>query len=238
MTTTAQKNNEQPYRKEIDELAREFEEAAPEGVLRWALQRFGRRVTLATGFGREGCVLVHMLAGIDRNARISYLDTGLLFPETYSLRDGLEARYGVRFTGQAPDLDLERQASLYGERLWKRDPERCCNLRKVEPLKKALAGLNAWITAIRRDQTTARANAGVVEWDAKFSLVKINPLARWSAGDVSRFIAENDVPYNPLHDEGYPSIGCVPCTSLVQIGEDPRAGRWRGVAKTECGLHR
>jgi phosphoadenosine phosphosulfate reductase len=236
MTTTVKTKTLDSH--EIYELTEQFEEAAPEDVLRWALQRFGTKVGLATGFGAEGCVLVHMLASIEQNARIFYLDTDLLFPETYDLRDRLQIHYGVRFDRQATDLGLEEQASLCGERLWETNPDRCCNLRKVEPLKKALAGLDAWITAIRRDQSASRANAGVVEWDAKFGLVKINPLVRWSSEDVWNFIAEHDIPVNPLHDQGYPSIGCRPCTTLVQIGEGPRAGRWRGREKTECGLHR
>jgi len=236
--TTALKTDGKLYREEIEELARRFEEIAPEEILCWALQRFGKGVALATGFGAEGCVLVHMLANIDKNARISYLDTGLLFPETYDLRDRLQVRYGVRIERQASALSLEEQAARHGENLWESDPDRCCNLRKVKPLKKALSGLDAWITAIRRDQTPARAKAGVVEWDSKFGLVKVNPLARWSSKDVWKFIVEHDVPYNPLHDVGYPSIGCRPCTTFVQIGEDPRAGRWPGREKTECGLHR
>lgn len=223
---------------DIERLSDLFEEAAPETVLRWAIQRFGTRVALATGFGAEGCVLVHMLAGIQPDPRIFYLDTDLLFPETYDLRDRLEARYGIRFERQGAELSLEDQAALYGEKLWETNPDQCCNLRKVQPLTKMLSGLDAWITAIRRDQTPDRANAKVVEWDKEFDLVKINPLARWSAKEVWKFIVEHNVPYNPLHDHGYPSIGCRPCTTLVQIGEDPRSGRWRGNAKTECGLHR
>ena len=237
MVATGLKSDEKQNNEEIKKLAVRFEEAAPEEVLRWALQRFGKGVALATGFGAEGCVLVHMLANIDQNARISYLDTGLLFSETYDLRDRLQIRYGVSIQRQEPDLNLEEQASRYGEKLWERKPDQCCNLRKVQPLIKALAGLDAWITAIRRDQSPARSNAKIVEWDAKFGLIKINPLARWSSKEVWKFIVENDVPYNPLHNEGYPSIGCRPCTTLVQIGEDPRAGRWRGKVKTECGLH-
>jgi len=236
--TTALKTDGKLYREEIEELAQRFEKAAPEEVLRWALQRFGKGVALATGFGAEGCVLVHILANIDQNARIFYLDTDLLFQETYDLRDRLQTRYGVRIERQASDLSIGEQAAHFGKELWRTNPDRCCNLRKVEPLYERLAGLDAWITAIRRDQSPSRANAVVVEWDSKFGLVKINPLARWSSKHVWKFIAENDVPYNPLHDAGYPSIGCRPCTTFVQIGEDPRAGRWRDREKTECGLHR
>ena len=222
---------------ELKILAEEFECAPPEEVLRWALEEFGSDVALATGFGAEGCMLVSMLARVNRQARIFYLDTDLLFPETYALRDQLEARYGVTFERRATSLSLDEQAALYGDRLWERRPDECCRLRKVEPLREALAGLSAWITGIRRDQSPARANAGIIERDAKFGLIKINPLATWSSRDVWNYIVRHDVPYNPLHNKGYLSIGCAPCTTPVRIGEDPRAGRWRGMAKIECGLH-
>ena len=208
-----------------------------ETVLRWALQKFGRDVALATGFGAEGCVLIRMLAEIDTNARIFYLDTDLLFPETYELMKKLEATYGVRFEQRTSRLSLAAQAASYGERLWEQEPDVCCQLRKVDPLREILSGLRAWITAIRREQTPARAGARVVEQDRKFELIKINPLAVWSRHDVWRYIKEHDVPYNQLYDLGYRSIGCQPCTTLVQIGEEERAGRWRGSEKTECGLH-
>lgn len=237
MVTTELKSDEKQNNKEIRVVAERFEKAPPEEVLRWALQRFGEKVALATGFGAEGCVLVHLLANIDSNARIFYLDTDLLFPETYALRDRLQTRYGVHIKRQASDLSLEGQASAHGERLWEIKPDQCCNQRKVQPLTKTLEGLDGWITAIRRNQTPARANAGVVEWDAKFGLVKINPLARWSSKDVWKYIFRHDVPYNPLHDKGFPSIGCLPCTAAVIEGENERSGRWRGKAKTECGLH-
>ena len=218
-------------------ISDEFESAPPEAVLRWVVEEFGPDVALATGFGAEGCVLVAMLSAINPGTRIFYLDTDLLFPETYALRDQLEARYGVRFERRATRLSLSAQAAEYGERLWERRPDLCCQLRKVEPLKEMLSGLRAWVTAIRRDQSPARAKMGIVERDEKFGLIKINPLAGWSSRDVWNYIAKYDVPYNPLHDHGYPSIGCAPCTTPVQISEDPRAGRWRGTGKTECGLH-
>lgn len=222
---------------ELRELSAGFEIQQPQEILRWALGEFGDDVALATGFGAEGCVLVHMFSQINRNARIFYLDTDLLFPETYALRDQLTARYGVRFERRSTKLSLEAQHNQFGERLWERQPDLCCKLRKVEPLVESLSDLKAWITAIRRDQTPARATAGIVERDQRFGLIKINPLVTWSTFDVWRYIAKHDVPYNPLHDAGYASIGCRPCTSPVQIGEDTRAGRWRGSVKTECGLH-
>jgi phosphoadenosine phosphosulfate reductase len=229
--------SEETTDKDLQAISYEFETASPQAVLRWAIEEFGTDVALATGFGAEGCVLVSMLSAISQATRIFYLDTDLLFPETYALRDQLEARYGVHFERRATTLSLSDQAAQYGERLWEREPDLCCRLRKVEPLREMLKGMRAWITAIRRDQSTERTHAGFVEWDRKFGLVKINPLAAWSTRDVWNYIAKHDVPYNPLHDRGYPSIGCVPCTTPVQIGEVPRAGRWRDTGKTECGIH-
>jgi phosphoadenosine phosphosulfate reductase len=218
-------------------ICSEFEGASPEAVLRWAIEEFSPDVALATGFGAEGCVLVAILSAISPGVRIFYLDTDLLFPETYALRDQLEARYGVQFERRATTLSVSDQAAQYGERLWEREPDLCCRLRKVEPLREMLKGMRAWVTAIRRDQSPVRAGTGLVEWDESFGLVKINPLAAWSARDVWNYIAKHDVPYNPLHDQGYPSIGCMPCTTPVQIGEVPRSGRWRGTSKSECGIH-
>jgi len=183
-------------------------------------------------------VLIDMVAHITKGARIFYIDTDLLFPEIYELRDQLEARYDIRFERVATSLSLDAQAAALGERLWEREPDRCCQLRKVEPLRAVLTGLRAWITAIRRDQTPARANAAIVERDQKFHLIKINPLAAWSSKDVWEYIQQHDVPYNPLYDRAYESIGCAPCTRPVQIGEDSRAGRWPSSQKTECGLHK
>ena len=238
MTATASALGEGSGVAELREIAEGFEGASPEAVLYWAAGKFGEEVALATGFGAEGCVLIDMLARVAPRMRVFYLDTDLLFPETYALAERLRARYGVRFERRATRLTLAAQEELYGARLWERDPEECCRLRKVEPLREMLAGLRAWVTAIRREQTHARAAAGVVEHDAKFDLVKINPLAAWTARDVWSYVLKNDVPYNPLHDLSYASVGCLPCTTPVRIGEDPRAGRWRGTAKTECGLHR
>lgn len=222
---------------ELKAISDGFEHAPPEAVLRWAAQEYGPDVALATGFGAEGCVLIDMLARSNSQMRIFCLDTDLLFPETYALKKRLEARYDIKIEARHPALSLSEQAATYGERLWERQPNECCRLRKVEPLRAMLAGLRAWVTAIRRDQSPARIGAGIVERDQKFELVKINPLAAWSKGDVWKYILQHDVPYNTLHDHGYPSIGCAPCTTPVQIGEDSRSGRWRGTTKTECGLH-
>src|SRR6267142_1837860 len=231
MTTSTLSISSETTAEELSALSSEFERASPEVILEWADEEFGPDIALATGFGAEGCALVSMLAVSDVRTRVFYLDTDLLFPETYALRDQLEARYGVHFERRATSLSLDEQSATHGERLWERRPDECCRLRKVEPLRQMLSGLRAWITGIRRDQSATRATAGIVERDAQFGLIKINPLARWSAKDLRRYIVKHNVPYNPLHDQGYHSIGCVPCTTPVRIGEDPRAGRWRGSAK-------
>jgi phosphoadenosine phosphosulfate reductase len=222
---------------ELLALSDEFEHASPEVILEWADEEFGSDIALATGFGAEGCLLISILADSDVRTRVFYLDTDLLFPETYALRDQLEARYGVQFERRRTGLSLDEQALKHGERLWERRPDECCRLRKVEPLREMLSGLRAWITAVRRDQSPSRAATRIVERDAQFGLIKINPLARWSSEEVWKYIVRHDVPYNRLHNQGYPSLGCVPCTTPVQIGEDARAGRWRGTNKTECGIH-
>jgi phosphoadenosine phosphosulfate reductase len=180
---------------------------------------------------------MHMVSQIRPETVTFYLDTDLLFPETYALRDELARRLGVRFERVPGSLPLEVQAAKYGEELWKRDPDLCCYVRKVVPQRQYLSQHRAWITGIRRDQTAFRANAGLVEWDTTNKMVKLNPLAAWTSEQVWNYIREHDLPYNALHDRGYPSIGCRPCTRAVAPGEDPRAGRWSGTKKTECGIH-
>jgi len=220
----------------IRQKAEEFEDASPETVIRWAVETFPK-ITFACSFGAEDVVLVDMLQKISPQTDIFYLDTDFHFKETYETRDRLADRYGVSFIQVKPELTPEEQAAQYGDELWKRDPNLCCNLRKVEPLSKFLAHYEAWITGIRREQAPTRANAKKVEYDTKFGLVKFNPLAAWKSEDVWRYIRENNVIYNPLHDRSYPSIGCEHCTRPVKPGEDPRAGRWSGTGKIECGLH-
>jgi phosphoadenosine phosphosulfate reductase len=151
--------------------------------------------------------------------------------------DQVEQRYGIAIERVYPLPSPQEQERLYGSALWQRNPDQCCDLRKVEPLQRKMSELQAWITSIRRNQTVARADAGKIEWDRKFDLVKINPIADWSSRQVWQYIREHDVPYNPLHEQNYPSIGCTHCTRAVRPGEDPRAGRWSGSSKTECGLH-
>lgn len=217
--------------------SREYEGKSPEEILRFAAERFPGRLTFATGFGVEGCLVIDAIGRHQLPIDLFTLDTGVLFPETIELWKRLESRYGVTIRAVRGELTLEEQAVKHGPRLWLSDPGTCCDLRKVQPLRRELGGFDAWITAIRRDQTPDRANAQVFEWDRKFGLVKVNPLVTWTSKDVWRHVVANDIPYNPLHDQGFPSIGCQPCTTSVKPGEDPRAGRWRGTAKKECGLH-
>jgi phosphoadenosine phosphosulfate reductase len=181
--------------------------------------------------------LIDVAARLNPDLRVFTIDTEFLFPETYQLIEKVERRYGITVERVRPRLTPEGQEEVYGPALWSINPDQCCALRKVEPLKEKLAGLRAWITAIRRDQTSARAGARKVEWDQKFQLVKTNPIADWTTKDVWNYLHQHDVPYNPLHDQNFTSIGCTHCTRAIRPGEDPRAGRWAGFQKTECGLH-
>jgi len=179
-----------------------------------------------------------MLVKVKPDARIFYLDTGLLFKETYDVIGRITKKYGIQPERCAAALSLEDMEKKHGPKFWEASPDECCKIRKVIPLETALSGLRAWVTGIRRDQAPTRANAPVVGWDEKFKLVKINPLVTWTWEDVWNYIRKNDVPYNVLHDRNYPSVGCEPCTKQVNPGEDPRAGRWAGKGKIECGLHK
>ncbi|HLG13246.1 MAG TPA: phosphoadenylyl-sulfate reductase [Blastocatellia bacterium] len=214
-----------------------LEHAAPGAVIAWAVEEFGRGLTFGTGFGVEGMALLDMAVKVAPDIDVFFLDTEFLFPETYELRLRVEQRYGIEIRACHAALAPESQDELFGPRLWSRDPDLCCRLRKVGPLREALKGRAAWMTAIRRDQTAIRASAIAVEWDSRWRLVKVNPLASWTRREVWNYIAKNNVPYNPLLDEGYASIGCTHCTRPVRAGEQERAGRWPGHAKTECGLH-
>jgi len=210
----------------------DLEDLSADEVVRWALDRFHPQIGLACSFQQEESVLLDLLFADRPEARVFALDTHVLFPATYSLWTSTEERYGTtieRFEGPT----LAEQAAEHGDELWARDPNACCAIRKVEPLSRALSGLDAWITGVRREQSPTRAGTRKVEWDAKHGLWKISPLADWTDRDVWRRINDRDLPYNPLHDEGYASIGCTHCT-LPGAG---RAGRWAGDDKTECGLH-
>ena len=222
---------------EMQHQSNVFESRPPQDVVRWGVEKFRGSLTLACSFGAEDVALVDMVARIDPTVTVFYLDTDYLFPKTFEVRDRIVAKYGIRTVAVKPLLTIDEQAAQHGPDLYGRQPDLCCKIRKVEPLRRHLGGFQAWITGIRRDQAPTRANAGLVEWDKVFNLVKLNPLARWKSEDVWAYIRSHDVPYNALHDQDYPSIGCYPCTRQVKPGEDPRAGRWANFSKKECGLH-
>jgi phosphoadenosine phosphosulfate reductase len=224
-------------KEEVGKLQIAAEAWSPERVLAWAFDTFGAAVAISSAFGVEGMALIDMASQVRQSFRLFTMDTEFLFPETYNLMDQVEQRYGITVERVYPLISPEEQERVHGPALWQTNPDQCCDLRKVEPLRRKLDGLRAWITSIRRDQTASRANAGKIEWDRQFGLVKINPIADWSSRQVWQYIREHDVPYNPLHARNYPSIGCTHCTRAVRPGEDPRAGRWSGSSKTECGLH-
>jgi phosphoadenosine phosphosulfate reductase len=224
-------------RQEIDAAGELLADKTPQEILRWAVEVFHPRLTMATAFGAEGCCLIHMLAEIEPSVHVFNLDTGYQFPETLELRERIKDRYGIEVALIRPELTVAEYEAANSGHLYTIRPDQCCHDRKIVPLRRAIAGHDAWISAIRRDQTVHRAAAGVVQWDAKFGLVKINPLLSWNKREVWNFVLEHDVPYNSLHDEGYPSIGCWPCTRAVGEGEEERAGRWSGTRKKECGLH-
>lgn len=229
--------NELPSREEILLLAENFEHSYPHEIIAWAAHTYGRGLAMATGFGPEGIVIMHMVSQVAPKTQIFYLDTDLFFPETYALRDQLQERLGLSFERIATPLSLEQQSAQYGPELWTHDPDHCCRLRKVEPLRAYLKKKKAWITGIRRDQTRTRLSSMPIEWDYTNNLVKINPLLNWSQDQVWTYLYLFDLPTNVLHTRGYPSIGCQPCTRPVAEGADPRSGRWVGFKKVECGIH-
>lgn len=224
----------------LDELAAEserLESATPEEIIQWSVERFGDRLTMGTAFGPEGMTILARLSKIGPNVKVFNLDTGYQFQETLDLRDEVERRYGLNVELKKPELTVEEYEAKHGGPVYKTNPNQCCHDRKLVVIEKAVVGKHAWISAIRRDQSPDRARAPIVGWDKKFSLVKVNPLANCTKADIWKYITDNDVPYNPLHDKGYPSIGCWPCTRAVLFGGDDREGRWNGFEKTECGLH-
>jgi phosphoadenosine phosphosulfate reductase len=230
----------QPAAGLLDELAREstgLESAEPPEIIRWAADRFGPRLTMATAFGPEGCLIIHWLAQVAPRTHVFYLETGYQFPETLALRDKLARRYGIEVALERPATTVEEYERLHGGPLYRSDPNRCCGDRKLAVIRRVLTSFDAWMSGIRRDQSADRQVAPIVGWDRKFGVVKVSPLANWTKARVWDLIIREDIPYNPLHDKGYVSIGCAPCTRAILDGEDERAGRWSGTAKTECGLH-
>ena len=236
-----QESQSRPTDDSLKALSDAFEAKQPWEVVAFALQHYAPRIVLACSFGAEDVALLDMIHRIDPATPLFYLDTDFLFPETIEVKDRLIARYGLKpeqLIQVKSLLTPEEQTRQYGPALWSREPDRCCQLRKIEPLIRILGNYAAWITGIRRDQAPTRANAGLIEWDRKFHLIKVNPLARWSSEDVWSYIRLHEIPYNALHDRNYPSIGCTHCTAPVLPGEDPRSGRWKNSGKTECGLHK
>jgi phosphoadenosine phosphosulfate reductase len=223
---------------EVRARAAELEGEPPEAILRFAFDRFGR-IAISTAFGPEGCALVAMAVGLKPDVQVFTVDTDFLFPESIALRQRFVDKYQLRLEVLRGAVSLEEQNRLHGVDLWRRDTDTCCALRKVEPTRRALAGLEAWIAGLRRDQSSTRARIDVLELydrEGEPPLVKVNPLARWTRKDTWDYLLTHEVPYNPLLDEGYKSIGCWPCTRPVGADEAERAGRWGG-QKAECGIH-
>lgn len=223
---------------ELAEHSQRMESATPEQIIVWAHERYAPHLTMATAFGPEGCVILSMLAKIAPETYVFNLDTGYQFQQTLDLRDRIAEKYGVQVEMLQPELSVPEYEAMHNGPLYKTNPTQCCFDRKIRVLERGIQGKQAWMSGIRRDQSSDRAQAAIVGWDKKFSMVKISPLANWTKQDVWKRILEEKVPYNPLHDQGYLSIGCWPCTRALQQGEtDERAGRWSGTEKTECGLH-
>jgi phosphoadenosine phosphosulfate reductase len=224
----------------LEDLARaseSLESAEPQEIIRWAAGQYGAKLTMATAFGPEGCVIIHWLASLAPKTYVFNLETGYQFKETLELRDRIAARYGIEIALEKPETSVEDYERINGGPLYRTDPDRCCGDRKIAVVRRVLQRFAAWMSGIRRDQSPDRAHVPIVGWDHKFGVVKVSPLANWTKARVWDLIVRENIPYNPLHDQGYMSIGCFPCTRAVTIGEDERAGRWSGSAKTECGLH-
>ncbi len=223
---------------DLSELNSALETAYPFDILRWATETYVDKLAVVTSFQPTGIVALHMLSEIAPNTPVLTLDTGLLFPETYTLIDELEKRLHLNLIQVRPEQTVQQQAETHGAELWERDPDLCCNLRKIVPLKAALGGYSAWITGLRRDQSARRQATSIITWDTDKEVVKLSPFATWTESMIWTYIKTNNLPYNLLHDQHYPSIGCYPCThSVSPEAADKRAGRWAKHDKTECGIH-
>ena len=222
---------------QLDHFAEALRDASPQDILAWACETYGERLAIVTSFQITGIATLHMLQSIAPRTPVLTLDTGLLFPETIELIDQLEARFNLDLRRVKPRQTLRQQARDYGDRLWERNPDRCCHIRKTIPLRDALAGFSAWVTGLRRDQSASRAHTPVLSRDSRAGLAKIAPFANWRQEQVWQYIRENRLPYNSLHDIGYPSIGCWTCTKASHEGHDSRGGRWANRGKDECGIH-
>ncbi|MDR0870714.1 MAG: phosphoadenylyl-sulfate reductase, partial [Planctomycetaceae bacterium] len=211
--------------------------AEPEEILSWAVATYGGKLTMGTALGASGCVILSMLSKIGANVDVFNLDTGYQFPETLDVIDKIRDKYGINIRRESAELSVEEYERINGGAVYKIDPDRCCQERKLDVLRRIAPNYDAWISGLRRDQGPSRANTPVVGRDAKFGLVKIAPLAYWTNKQVWDRIVSEKIPYNVLYDQGYRSIGCLPCTRQTLPGEDERGGRWAGSLKTECGLH-
>jgi phosphoadenosine phosphosulfate reductase len=222
---------------DVTRLAEHFEPLRAEELVEFAAERFENRMVLTCSWQMGTSILVHMTREVAPQTRLVEIDTGLLFPETHETRRRLVEHYGLEVETLRPLQSVAQQAAAHGAALWEREPDRCCGLRKVAPLERAIRGADGWLTGIRRDQTVQRARAPKLVLDANRGVVKVQPLVDWNERDCWRYIHRNAVPYNELHDRGFPSIGCMPCTRTVGSDEHTRAGRWAGSGKSECGLH-
>jgi phosphoadenosine phosphosulfate reductase len=221
---------------DAEEVAARLEQGGAVEAIEWMFETFGQSHYIACSFQKTSSVTAHLASQVNSDARFFYLDTDVLFPETYTTRDELAAHLGVEFD-RFHNLTLEEQAAQHGDELWKSDPDACCGLRKVEPMRRALSSVDCWLAGVRREDSASRAKTPKFAWDKRFELWKLNPIADWTERDVWNYIREHHLPYNPLHDRGYPSIGCTHCTKPVGPGGSPRAGRWAGLEKTECGIN-
>ena len=227
---------------EVKSLNERFARQTTGEILQWGWEQFGIRSAIGTSFQGAGLVMIHLARARGLPFPVFTLDTGLLFPETIALKKRLEEFYGFTIEALEPDLTVPEQADVHGPELWARNPDLCCTVRKVLPLRDKLADLDCWITGLRRQQSDTRAGIGIVEVyvfdeDSGREIVKVNPMADWSREAVWKYLKEHRIPYNPLHDQGYRSIGCQPCTKKTAQGENERAGRWTGFNKVECGIH-
>ena len=228
-------NDPQRMRRLAEQAARELEDAAAEDVIRWATETFGDRICITSSM--SDAVIVHLASAIRPGIDVVFLDTGYHFPETIGTRDAVSAVYPVNLVNVTPSRTVAEQDADLGPRLYGRNPDLCCFLRKVEPLERTLKNYDAWITGVRREETLSRRSTRVVEFDPKRQKIKVNPIVGWTSEQVDEYIASNGVLVNPLVYDGYPSIGCRTCTLRVEAGADPRSGRWAGTGKTECGIH-
>jgi phosphoadenosine phosphosulfate reductase len=236
MSVSVRSRTEEELRSLAEQGARELgPEASAEEVLDWAARTFGEGLIVASNM--QDAVLVELAATARPGVDVLFLETGYHFPETIGTRDAVETVYDVRIVNARAAASVAEQDEAEGKDLFARQPDRCCFLRKVVPLRNTLAGYDAWVTGVRRVEAPTRAGTPLVTFDDKFGLVKINPLAAWSDEQMDAYIADHNILVNPLVEAGYPSIGCAPCTRKPLPGEDKRAGRWAGSAKTECGLH-